>query len=470
MKFYENDTITAISTPFGEGGIGIVRISGKSALKIAEQMFIKRNRERVEIKDLQSHYLYYGFVLNPFGKEILDETMMAIMRNPNSYTKEDIVEFSCHGGMLSLRKVLDTVIKFGARMAEPGEFTKRAFLNGRIDLSQAEAVIDLIQAKTDKSLRSSVVRLEGKLKKKIDLLRSKIINIISEIEAPIDFPDQEIRELEDDQIKKRIKDILKEIDVLIDTLNYGKILKEGINTVIVGKTNVGKSSLFNVLINENRAIVASLPGTTRDVIEEAININGVVFKIIDTAGLKNPENVVEKISLSKMKKVLKEADLVLALFDVNTPLSRDDIDVINEVNEAIIRNQKVLIIENKIDLAEKIEHQKVFELLKIKKRIRISLKKGIGIKELEKKLCEKVFDGLVIPENGIMINNLRHSESLLGAKKGLENVLKGINRKIEHDFLTIDLKDALDQLSKITGDVVTDEIIHDIFSRFCIGK
>jgi len=373
-------------------------------------------------------------------------------------------------GILSLNKVLNAVILCGARIAKPGEFTERAFLNGRIDLSQAEAVIDLIQAKTEKSLKSSIIRLEGGLKKKINALKKKVLRITSEIEAPMDFPEQGIKELKYEEIEKRIKNILAGIEELINTLNYGKILKEGIKTVIVGKTNVGKSSLFNALIEEDRAIVASLPGTTRDVIEELINIKGIVFKIIDTAGLKNPENIVEKISIRKMKKFLNQADLVLALFDVNTPLSKEDTEVINEVNKAIVKKKKVIVIENKIDLKENIERHKVFTLLNIKKRIRISLKHGAGIKELKEKLYDSVLDGLVIPENGVLINNLRQVEALQSAKKGLENVIEGIKKKVAYDFLTIDLIDVLDCLGEITGDTVTNDIINDIFSRFCIGK
>ena len=470
MRFYGDDTITAISTPIGEGGIGIVRISGVKALNIAEQMFRNRKCNKVAIKKLKSHYVYYGFVVDPINEEIIDETMMTLMKKPNSYTKEDIVEYSCHGGILSLKKVLNAVILCGARIAKPGEFTERAFLNGRIDLSQAEAVIDLIQAKTEKSLKSSIIRLEGGLKKKINALKKKVLRITSEIEAPMDFPDQGIKELKYEEIEKRIKNILAGIEELINTLNYGKILKEGIKTVIVGKTNVGKSSLFNALIGEDRAIVASLPGTTRDVIEELINIKGIVFKIIDTAGLKNPENIVEKISIRKMKKFLNQADLVLALFDVNTPLSKEDTEVINEVNKAIVKKRKVIVIENKIDLKENIERHKVFTLLNIKKRIRISLKHGAGIKELKEKLYDSVLDGLVIPENGVLINNLRQVEALQSAKKGLENVIEGIKKKVAYDFLTIDLRDALDCLGEITGDTVTNDIINDIFSRFCIGK
>ena len=470
MEFYENDTITAISTPFGEGGIGIIRISGIDALGIAEQMFRNRNNKKVSIKKAKSHALYYGYVVDPKNEDILDEIMMTLMKKPNSYTRENIVEYSCHGGILSLKKILNTVLSCGARIAEPGEFTKRAFLNGRIDLSQAEAVIDLIQAKNEKSLRSSIVRLEGGLKKKINDLRKDVLTIISEIEAPMDFPDHDIRELEYGEIEKRTVNILHEVNKLIDTLNYGKVLKEGVKTVIVGKTNVGKSSLFNALVKDDRSIVASLPGTTRDVVEEMININGITFKIIDTAGLKNPENVVEKISIKKMREILNQADLVLAIFDINTPLSKEDIEVIEEVKKAIDIRKKVIIIENKIDLKENSERHKVFERLSIKDRNRISLKHGTGIVELEEKLCKVVLDGMVVPENGLLINNLRQVEALRKAKNGLKNVIDGINKNVTSDFLTIDFKDALEFLGEITGDSIEDDIINNIFSRFCIGK
>lgn len=471
MKFWENDTITAISTPIGESGIGIVRLSGPKAIEIAQKIFRDKKLKKKNIVDFSSYTAHYGLLVDPENEEIIDETILILMKKPKSYTREDIVEFNCHGGILPLRKVLETVVSCGVRIAEPGEFTKRAFLNGRIDLSQAEAVIDLIQAKTGRSLKSSLSQLEGSLKEKITDLREKIIRIAAEIEAPMDFPDQDIEELDLMEIQKRIEDILKEVAYLLDTLDYGKILKEGVNTVIVGKTNVGKSSLFNALLRESRAIVTPLPGTTRDTIEELLNIKGIAFRIVDTAGLKNPENIVEKISIKRMRKFLeKNADLILAMFDVNTLLSKEDMEVIQEINKAKERNKKIIIIENKIDLIEKIERQKLFKLLNIKEDVRISLKDKIGIDQLEEELAKAVFNGLVIPENGVIINNVRQSAALKRAKNGLEHVLEGIKKKMPYDFLTIDLKEALDSLDEITGDSVSDEIINNIFSRFCIGK
>ena len=350
-------------------------------------------------------------------------------------------------------------------MAEPGEFTKRAFLSGRIDLSQAEAVIDLIQAKTERSLSSSLAQLGGSLKKKITDLRNRLIRISAEIEAPMDFPDQDIEEICPGKVDENIGYILKEVNSLIETLDYGKILKEGISALIVGKANVGKSSLFNSLLRENRAIVTHLPGTTRDTIEELINIKGIAFKIIDTAGLKNPENIIEKIM-----KHLKEARLILAIFDTSVPLSSEDKEVIKEINKEKNENKKVIVIENKIDLSKKIDREKLFSLLDIKDSIKISLREKIGIEELEEKMAGAAIEGLVIPENGVVINNVRQVNLLNRAKKGLERVLSGLKEKITYDFLTIDLKDALDSLGEITGDSISDEIVKDIFSRFCIGK
>jgi tRNA modification GTPase len=355
-------------------------------------------------------------------------------------------------------------------MAEPGEFTKRAFLNGRIDLSQAEAIIDLIQAKTERSLSSSLAQLGGSLKKKITDLRNRLIRIFAEIEAPMDFPDQDIKEICPRKVEENISCILKEVNSLIETLDYGKILKEGINALIVGKANVGKSSLFNTLLRENRAIVTHLPGTTRDTIEELINIKGIAFKVIDTAGLKTPENVIEKISIKRMMKHLKEARLILAMFDASVPLSSEDREVTREINKGKNENKKVIVIENKIDLKEKINRQELFGLLNIKDSIRMSLKEKIGIEELEEKLASAAMEGLVIPENGVVINNVRQANQLNRAKQGLEQVLAGLKKKISYDFLTIDLKDALDSLGEITGDSISDEIVNDIFSRFCIGK
>ena len=470
MKFWENDTIAAISTPIGESGIGIVRISGPKALEIAQEVFRDKNLNKTKIKNFFSHTVHYGFVIDPESGEKIDEVILVLMKKPQTYTREDTVEFNCHGGILSIRKVLETAINCGARMAEPGEFTKRAFLNGRIDLSQAEAVIDLIQAKTERSLSSSLAQLGGSLKKKIADLRNRLIRISAEIEAPMDFPDQDIKEICPKKVEENISYILKEVNSLMRTLDYGKILKEGISALIVGKANVGKSSLFNTLLRENRAIVTHLPGTTRDTIEELINIKGIAFKIIDTAGLKNPENIIEKISIKKMMKHLKEARLILAMFDTSVPLSSEDREVIREINKGKNENKKVIVIENKIDLSEKIDRDKLFSLLDIKDSIKMSLKEKIGIEELEEKLARAAIEGLVIPENGVVINNVRQANQLNRAKQALEQVLLGLKEKRAYDFLTIDLKDALDSLGEITGDSISDEIVNDIFSRFCIGK
>jgi len=470
MKYWENDTIAAISTPIGESGIGIVRISGSKALEIAQKVFRDKNLNRTKIKSFFSHTVHYGFVIDPESGEKIDEVILVLMKKPQTYTREDTVEFNCHGGILSLRKVLETVINYGARMAEPGEFTKRAFLNGRIDLSQAEAVIDLIQAKTESSLSSSLAQLGGSLKKKIADLRNRLIRISAEIEAPIDFPDQDIKEINPKKVEEDISYILKEVNSLKETLDYGKILKEGINALIVGKTNVGKSSLFNTLLRENRAIVTHIPGTTRDTIEELINIKGIAFKIIDTAGLKNPENIIEKISIKKMMKHLREAKLILVMFDTSVALSSEDKEIIKEINKEKNESKKVVVIENKIDLSEKIDREKLFDLLDIKDSIKMSLEEKIGIEELEEKLAGVAMEGLVIPENGVVINNVRQANQLNRAKQALENILVGLKEKITYDFLTIDLKDVLDSLGEITGDSISDEIVNDIFSRFCIGK
>ena len=470
MKFWENDTIAAISTPIGESGIGIVRISGPKTLEIAQEVFRDKNLNRIKIKDFFSHTVHYGFIIDPESGEKIDEVILILMKKPQTYTREDTVEFNCHGGRLSLRKALETMISCGARMAEPGEFTKRAFLNGRIDLSQAEAVIDLIQAKTERSLSSSLAQLGGSLNKKITDLRRGLISISSEIEAPMDFPDQDIEEKSPKKVEENVNYILKEINFLIETLDYGKILKEGIDTLIVGKTNVGKSSLFNTLLRENRAIVTHLPGTTRDTIEELINIKGTAFKIIDTAGFKNPENIIEKISIRKMMKHLKEARLILVMFDASVPLSLEDKEVIKEINKEKNKNNKIIVIENKIDLSEKIDRERLLSLLDVKDSIKMSLKEKIGIEELEEKLARAAIEGLVIPENGVVINNVRQANQLNRARQALEHVLLGLKGKITYDFLTIDLKDALDSLGEITGDSINDEIINDIFSRFCIGK
>jgi tRNA modification GTPase len=315
-----------------------------------------------------------------------------------------------------------------------------------------------------------LAQLGGSLKKKITDIRRRLIRISAEIEAPMDFPDQDIKEISPKKVEENISYILKEVNSLIETLDYGKILKEGINALIVGKANVGKSSLFNTLLRENRAIVTHLPGTTRDTIEELINIKGIAFKVIDSAGLKTPENIIEKISIKRMMKHLKEARLILAMFDTSVPLSSEDKEVIKEIKKGKNESKKVIVIENKIDLKQKTDRQKLFGLLNIKDSIKMSLKEKIGIEELEEKLARAAIEGLVIPENGVVINNVRQANQLNRAKQGLEHVLAGLKKKIPYDFLTIDLKDVLDSLGEITGDSISDEIVNDIFSRFCIGK
>jgi len=470
MNFLEQDTIAAISTPLGESGIGIIRMSGSKALEIAQKVFRNRKFKERKIIDFNTHTAHYGWIVDPDTREVIDETILILMKKPRSYTREDMVEFNCHGGILVLRKVLELLLKCGARVAGPGEFTKRAFLNGRIDLSQAEAIIDLIQAKTERSLQSSLDQLEGRLKEKIQQLRGKLVEILAEIEANLDFPEQDIREVNTVELQGRIKDVLEEIRVLLKTFDYGKIIREGINAVIIGKTNVGKSSLFNTLLRENRAIVTTLPGTTRDALEELINLQGVAFRIIDTAGLKRPENQIEEISLSKMKNILEKADLILAMFDVNSLLSPEDEEIIREINKAVDRNIKVLIIENKIDLEERIEKKRLFSSLKLKESIRISVKDNIGIDKLESAMVETIFKGILIPQNGMTINNIRQKEALKKTEKSLEIVFTGIKKNVPLDLLWIDLREALDFLGEITGDFISEEIVENIFSRFCIGK
>ncbi|GAB4115487.1 MAG: tRNA uridine-5-carboxymethylaminomethyl(34) synthesis GTPase MnmE [Candidatus Caldatribacteriota bacterium] len=470
MRLLEKDTIVAISTPPGESGIGIIRMSGNKAMEIAQKVFRDKNLKGKKIVDYNTHTAHYGFIVDPENKKIIDEIVFILMKKPYSYTREDMIEFNCHGGILILKKVIELLLKCGARLANPGEFTKRAFLNGRIDLSQAEAVIDLIQAKTERSLQSSLAQLEGRLKEKITKLREALIEILAEIEANLDFPDQDIRELNVDKLSRRIKNILEEVNNLLKTFTYGKIIREGINVVIIGKTNVGKSSLFNTLLKENRAIVTPLPGTTRDALEELINLQGIAFRIIDTAGIKNPENQIEEISLSKMKSLLERADLILAMFDISAQFSQEDEEIIQEVNKAIEKNKKVLIIENKIDLERKMEKERLFSGLKIKESIRTSMKEGLGIDKLEKEMVKTIFQGIITPPNGLTINNIRQREALQKAKKALKFSLRGIRKNIPYDLLYIDLREALDFLGEITGEQINEEIIENIFSRFCIGK
>lgn len=466
----EEDTIVAISTPIGMGGIGIVRISGPRSIEIASKIFRYRGKTKKEPGDFQSHRIYYGTIVCPEQGTLVDEVLLSVMRKPKTYTKEDIVEINCHGGYLLVNKILGIVQKMGARIAEPGEFTKLAFLNGRIDLSQAEAVIDLIKSNNEKSMISSLLQLSGGLKEKISCLKNRIINLNSRIEASLDFSDQGITELERQEIEKVLKTCQGEVGELLNTVKYGQIIKEGINTIILGKTNVGKSSLFNWLIKKNKSIVTSLPGTTRDLIEGSINIKGFTFNLIDTAGLKDPENIIEKVSLKRVNKYMEFAQIFLVLFDCSRPLDTYDIKLIEKIKTFDNRNIEKIIILNKIDLPPKLLESELLKRLGNNELVRISIKKKIGVDLLVEKIVNKVLSDISIPEEGLIISNMRHLEYLLKVKDCLDGLISHLEEGIQHDFIVMDLKYIINQLAYITGESYDEEMISRIFSQFCIGK
>ncbi|ABY93668.1 MAG: tRNA uridine-5-carboxymethylaminomethyl(34) synthesis GTPase MnmE [Thermoanaerobacter sp.] len=457
------DTIAAISTFPGEAGIGIVRLSGDDALEIISKIF--KPYKSKDIKKVKSHTLHYGHIVDPETEEVYDEVLVSIMEKPNTYTREDIVEINCHGGIVVTSKILELVLKQGARLAEPGEFTKRAFLNGRIDLSQAEAVIDIIRAKTMLANRYAQKQLVGYVGSKIKEMKDKIMGLLVHLLALIDFPEEDVEELERKEILETAKEIVEDIDKLIASSESGRIIREGLKTAIIGKPNVGKSSLLNALLKENRAIVTDIPGTTRDIIEEYVNVKGIPIKLIDTAGIRDTDELVEKIGVTKSKEVLAEADLILFVLDASRELTKEDYEIFD-----ILTGKNIIFVLNKIDLPKKIDEKELKDLTKDGIIIEVSTVEKIGLEELENTIYNLVFRGdISLREDEIVINS-RHKEALINAKKYMESCVEAIEGGYSEDLITIDLNAALDQLGKITGETATEDLINEIFERFCVGK
>ncbi len=457
------DTIAAISTAIGESGIGIVRMSGKDSLNIANKLFKGKKVNR--LMDAESRKLTYGYIVDPEKDEKIDEVLITFMKGPHTYTREDMVEIYCHGGIISVRRILELTLKNGARLADPGEFTKRAFLNGRLDLSQAEAVIDMINAKTDKSFKVSLNQLEGSLSIKIGEIRDILLDMIAHIEVSIDFPDEDIEEITYGDLEKNAKLVEKKIDVLLRTADRGRILRDGLNTVILGKPNVGKSSLLNAILKENRAIVTDIPGTTRDIIEEYVNIDGIPLKVVDTAGIRDTEDLVEKIGVDRAKDMVDRADLIIAVFDVSKALTEEDQDIIN-----IIKNKKAIVLLNKSDLPSKYDEDYIRSLLPDKQIITTSITEGIGVEELVDAIKDMFYTGEVDVESQIIVSNMRHKDQLIKAKKNIEDGLSGIRTNMPLDCIEVDIRNCWDSLGEISGDTVGEDILDKIFSEFCIGK
>lgn len=457
----EFDTIAAISTSIGEGGIGIVRISGNDALAIAVKIF-KGNKDR-NINDIKSYTMRYGYIIEMDTKDIIDEVIISFMKGPKSFTAEDTIEINCHGGVVATNRVLQEAIKAGARLAEPGEFTKRAFLNGRIDLSQAEAVIDIIRAKTELSMKSALAQAEGQISKEIKLLRNKLLEIIAHIEATVDFPEDDLEEATSEFTSKRLSNILLEIDSLLSSADEGKIIRDGLTTVIVGKPNVGKSSLLNSLLQEKRAIVTDVPGTTRDVIEEYMNLDGVPIKLTDTAGIRFTEDYVEKIGVERSKEKIKEADLIILMLDASRELDNEDLEIIDAIKES-----KYVVLLNKSDLPNKINKYDL-ALLNSKYILDISAATGEGIDHLKDTIKQLFFKGEVTASSAF-ITNIRHKQALLNAKNSICSAVEALKNTQAIDLASIDLRDAWFSLGEITGETAQEDILDKIFSEFCIGK
>jgi len=455
-------TIAAISTPIGNGGIGIIRISGEKSLEIVNKIFKnKRNKE-----EFKSYTIRYGHIYDE--KELLDEVLVSYFKAPNSYTGEDVCEINCHGGNFVVKRILEVVLKNGAQLAEPGEFTKRAFINGKLDLSQAEAVMDVINSKSIKENKISLQQLEGYLGRKIAEIKGNIMDILVDIEASIDYPEYDIEEVQREKINNVLKMATRELEVLEKSFEEGKVIKEGINTVIIGKPNVGKSSLLNALLKEERAIVTSIAGTTRDTIEETLTIRGIPLKIVDTAGIRETDDIVEWIGVEKSKKALENADLVLFLLDTTEEINEDDKELLK-----LIEDRNYIILMNKIDLGKKIKKEQVAQLTGRKdfdKIIEISAQQEIGLSELEDTI-EKMFNLSQIDiNNEIIITNARHKNAIKAAKEEILRVLESNNIGLPIDMLSIDLQNALQYLGEITGETVSEDVINGIFKKFCLGK
>ena len=457
----KTDTIAAIATAMTNSGIGIVRISGDEALEVADRIFVPKKGNK-KVSDMESHTIHYGFVKDE--DEIIDEVMLLIMKAPRSYTTEDTIEIDCHGGVLVMKKILENVLKHGARPAEPGEFTKRAFLNGRIDLSQAESVIDVINAKNDFALKSSVSQLRGSVLNKIKELRASIIHEIAFIESALDDPEHISIDGYPEELKEIVDKLLLSVDELLNTSDNGRVLKEGINTVIVGKPNAGKSSLLNILVGQERAIVTDIAGTTRDILEEQIQLNGISLNMIDTAGIRDTDDIVEQIGVNKSKEYLKKADLVIYVADSSTELDENDEQII-----ASIKDKNAIILLNKSDL-DTVTAKDDLEAKIDKKTIEISAKENTGITELENTIKEMFFHGEVSFNDEVYITNIRHKNALEETKKSLKMVLESIANRMPEDFYSIDLMNAYEELGSIIGEAVGEDLVNEIFSKFCMGK
>lgn len=457
----EFDTIAAISTPPGEGAISIVRMSGEEAVSIAQKVFSGK-----DLTQAKNHTINYGHIVDPKTHEEIDEVMVSLMLAPKTFTREDVVEINCHGGIVATNRILQLLLVNGARLAEPGEFTKRAFLHGRIDLTQAESVMDLIRAKTDRSMKIALNQLDGNLSHLIDSLRKDILDVLAQVEVNIDYPEyDDVEEMTTKLLREKAIEIKQRIEQLLKTASQGKIMREGLATALVGRPNVGKSSLLNHLLHEDKAIVTDVAGTTRDVIEEYVNVSGVPLKLIDTAGIRETDDKVEKIGVERSKKAIEQSDLVLLVLNAAESLTKEDLELIRLTND-----KKRIIILNKTDLEEKLDRK---ELAKISENAPVyatSILKNEGVEALEEAISKLFFNGIENSQSTVMVTNARHIALLKKAQNSLDSVLEGISSGMPVDLVQIDMTEAWNLLGEITGESYEDELLDQLFSQFCLGK
>ena len=456
------DTITSISTPMGEGAIGIVRLSGPQAIEIGDKLY----KGKYKLAEVDSHTINYGHIVDPETNEVVEEVMISVLRAPKTFTREDIIEINCHGGILTINRVLELTMTHGARMAEPGEYSKRAFLNGRIDLSQAEAVMDFIRSKTDRASKVAMNQIEGRLSDLIKRQRQSILEILAQVEVNIDYPEyDDVEDATTEFLLEQSKNIKAEIDKLLETGAQGKIMREGLSTVIVGKPNVGKSSMLNNLIQDNKAIVTEVAGTTRDVLEEYVNVRGVPLRLVDTAGIRDTEDIVEKIGVERSRKALSQADLILFVLNYNEPLTKEERTLFE-----VIENEDVIVIVNKTDLAQQLNIEEVQEMIGNKPLIQTSMLKQEGIDELEIQIRDLFFGGDVQNQDMTYVSNSRHIALLKQARHAIQDAINAAESGVPMDMVQIDLTRTWEILGEIIGESASDELINQLFSQFCLGK
>ena len=456
------DTITSISTPMGEGAIGRVRLSGPQAIEIGDILY----KGKKKLSEVETHTINYGHIIDPETNETVEEVMVSVLRAPKTFTREDIIEINCHGGILTINRILELTMTYGARMAEPGEYTKRAFLNGRIDLSQAEAVMDFIRSKTDRASKVAMNQIEGRLSDLIKKQRQSILEILAQVEVNIDYPEyDDVEDATTDFLLEQSKRIKEEINQLLETGAQGKIMREGLSTVIVGRPNVGKSSMLNNLIQDNKAIVTEVAGTTRDVLEEYVNVRGVPLRLVDTAGIRDTEDIVEKIGVERSRKALSEADLILFVLNNNEPLTEDDQTLFE-----VIKNEDVIVIINKTDLEQRLDVSELREMIGDMPLIQTSMLKQEGIDELEIQIKDLFFGGEVQNQDMTYVSNSRHISLLKQARQSIQDAIDAAESGIPMDMVQIDLTRTWEILGEIIGESASDELIDQLFSQFCLGK